>query len=450
MSDASSPTDPEAPHDPYAALRSRDFRLYFTGIFTAAFGYQMQAVAVGWELYDRTNSKLALGWVGLAQVIPVIALALPAGHVVDQYDRRRITIITQVVMILSALGMLATSFFHEQIDGGRSTLLSPILMYVCLLMAGFARAFQTPAKSALMTALVDKKDFSNAVMWNSGAFQSASIAGPILAGLMLHWTTLHWPKPQAWPVYAVDSVFMMVLLVNLMFIRGKPFVPVKRAMTLESMLAGLKFVYRTKMILASITLDMFAVLLGGAVALLPVYAKDILHVGPSGLGALQAAPAIGALMMGMIIAHRPPMKHAGRALLWAVAGFGVATVVFGLSKWFWLSIFMLFLTGAFDNISVVVRHSLVQVLTPDEMRGRVSAVNGVFIGASNELGGFESGAVAQAIGAVPTVVIGGIGTVLVVIASAFIWPEIRTFGRLDQAKEEKMENRAEEKAETSA
>ena len=175
-----------------------------------------------------------------------------------------------------------------------------------------------------------------------------------------------------------------------------------------------------------------------------------MHVGPSGLGALQAAPAIGALMMGMIIAHRPPMKHAGRALLWAVAGFGVATVVFGLSKWFWLSIFMLFLTGAFDNISVVVRHSLVQVLTPDEMRGRVSAVNGVFIGASNELGGFESGAVAQAIGAVPTVVIGGIGTVLVVIASAFIWPEIRTFGRLDQAKEEKMENRAEEKAETSA
>jgi MFS family permease len=311
-------------------------------------------------LYDRTHSKLALGYVGLAQVVPVIALALPAGHVVDQYDRRRITIITQAAMIISAVGMTLTSFYHVEIDEHSTVQLSPILMYLCLLIAGFARAFQTPAKSALMTALVDKPHFSNAVMWNSGAFQAASIIGPIVAGFMIEMT-----HGKIWLVYAADTAMMLVLFVNLWMIRGKPFVPVKRAISLDSMMEGVKFVFRTKMILASITLDMFAVLLGGAVALLPVYAKDILHVGADGLGALQAAPAIGALMMGMIIAHRPPMKHAGRALLWAVAGFGLATIIFGFSTWYYLSLFMLFLTGAFDNVIVVVGHSLVHVLTPE-------------------------------------------------------------------------------------
>ena len=277
--------------------------------------------------------------------------------------------------------------------------------------------------------------FSRAVTWNSGTFHLSAVAGPAAGGALIALTH------NAATVYALNTAAALVCLALVCCISRRHMVAVKERMTLANVLAGFKFVLHNRIIFGTIALDMFAVLLGGATALLPVYAKDILQVGPSGLGILQAGMPMGAVMCALIIAHRPPLEKAGRALLWAVAAFGVGIIVFGLSKWFWLSFAALFVCGAVDNVSVVVRHTLVQLLAPDEKRGRVSAVNSLFIGTSNELGGFESGAVAHlfgpslgnaiAIGALISVVSGGVGTILVVLAVSVIWPEIRRYGRLD-------------------
>jgi len=307
-----------------------------------------------------------------------------------------------------------------------STLRAPVLWtYFCLFVAGAARTFLWPASAALLPQLVSRKQFSRAVTWNSGSFHLSSVAGPAAGGALIALTH------QAAAVYALNAMATLICLVLMYFIRDRQAVMAKEAMTLASLIAGFKFVFASRVIFGTITLDLFAVLLGGATALLPVYAKDILRAGPTGLGILQAALPLGSLFTAMLLAHRPPLQKAGRALLWAVGGFGVATIGFGFSTWFWFSFAMLFLCGAMDNISVVVRHTLVQLLTPDEKRGRVSAVNSLFIGTSNELGGFESGLVAHLFGPVFAVVSGGVGTILVVIAVALIWPEIRKYGRLD-------------------
>ena len=409
--------------DPYAVLRNRDFLFYLVGRFIASLGQQMLTVAVGWQLYERTHSALALGLVGLTQMGPMILFTLPAGHVADNYNRKRIIILMTLVIACASLGLTLVSAFGAAVPW----------IYFCLFIAGTARTFLWPASSAFLPHLVSRSNFSRAVTWNSGSFHLSSVAGPAAGGALiaLRHHSSHDVNLAAATVYAANTAASIICLTLISFVRRHHAVAIKEKITLKSLVAGFKFVFASRIILGTTTLDLFAVLLGGATALLPVYAKDILRVGPSGLGLLQAALPSGSLLCALILAHRPPLQKAGRALLIAVIGFGLATVGFGLSRWFWLSFAMLFVCGATDNISVVVRHTLVQLLTPDEKRGRVSAVNSLFIGTSNELGGFESGTVANYLGPVFAVVSGGLGTILVVVAVALIWPEIRRYGRLD-------------------
>lgn len=406
--------EPPARHDPYAALRLPEARRFLLGNTVVAMGAQMQSVAIGWELYVRTGSALALGYVGLVQALPVILLALPAGQLADRLDRRRIVQLTLVLMAAGSLGLALLSWQRGPV----------IWIYALLLLIGLCRAIEGPAASAFLPQIVPLSLFNNAVTWNSSAFQIASVVGPAVGGLLIAWFR------SATPVYALDALCLLAFFGMLSTIKSRQTARRTEAANLRSLLAGLAFVWRTKIILATITLDLFAVLFGGAVFLLPVFAEDILRVGPAGLGYLRAAPSVGALTMALLLAYLPPMKRAGKRLLWAVAGFGCATIIFGLSQSFWLSLAVLFLLGAFDNISVVVRHTLVQVLTPDAMRGRVSAVNNVFIGASNELGGFESGLTAALFGPMASVVGGGLGTLVVVAWVAAQWPQVRRLGSL--------------------
>ncbi len=354
----------------------------------------MLSVAIGWELYQRTNSALALGLVGLMQVLPVMVLSLPAGHIVDRANCRRIVIGARAILLLSALGLAILSYTIGPLP----------LIYGCLLLIGAAEAFGSPANSAMLSQTVPGAAYESAATWESSAWQLASVLGPAMGGLLIALFR------RAAPVYLIDALAISVVVLCLLMIRSKqPKMQVSKSTTLRSLMEGLTFLRRTQVILASITLDLFAVLLGGATALLPIYARDILHVGPTGLGVLQAAPSIGAVSMTLIVAHLPPFKRAGRVLLLAVGAFGVATCVFGLSRIFWLSLAMLVLLGAMDNISVVIRSTLLLTRTPEEMRGRVSSVNTLFINMSNQLGGFESGIAAQLFGPIVAVSAGGIG-----------------------------------------
>jgi MFS family permease len=390
-------------------------------------GWQMLQVALGWELYERTHSAFALGMVGLVTAIPVVLLALPAGHLADRMDRKKIVIIAQGVFISMSVGLAVLSHSNGPI----------YLMFVILLVRGTAQAYNNPARSALLPRLVPAEVFSNAVTWSSSGFQIAAVVGPAFGGLVI--ALAH----RATGAYIIDAILTTMYLVMLAAIRGDQGVRAEASatalkprerMTLQSLAAGMRFVMDTKVILAALTLDLFAVLFGGATALLPIFAKDILHVGPEGLGWLRAAPSIGALAVMLTIAHRPPMQKTGWTLIWAVTGFGVATIVFGLSRSFGLSMAMLLILGGLDGISMIIRGTLVQLWTPDEMRGRVSAVNSVFIDMSNELGGFESGALAAAVGPVAAVVGGGIGTVIVVGSVAWAWPQLRNLKELGPPK----------------
>ena len=381
----------------------------------------MLQVALGWELYERTHSALALGMVGLVTAVPAILLALPAGHLADKMDRKKIVVAAQLLFVVMSLGLALVSNVSGPIP----------LIFGILLIRGIGQAYNNPARSALLPRLVPAEVFGNAVTWSSSAFQTAAVVGPALGGFVIAL------EHKATAAYLIDATLTAIYFVMLLMIRGDGAVQAsasalkpKEKMTLESLVAGMRFVKDTKVVLAALTLDLFAVLLGGATALLPIFAKDILHVGPDGLGWLRAAPSIGALIVMVGIAHRPPMQKTGWTLISAVAGFGICTIVFGLSRSFLLSMSMLFLLGGLDGISMIVRGTLVQLWTPDEMRGRVSAVNSVFIDMSNELGGFESGALAAAVGPVAAVVGGGIGTIIVVAAVAGAWPELRNLGVL--------------------
>jgi MFS family permease len=404
-----------AKHDPYAALRSRDFRLLLAGTFLAVVGEQMLGIAIGWELYERTRAPLALGLIGLVQVLPVVLLALPAGHIADRLDRKRIVAATMLLLALCALGLALLSLSSGPL----------LLIYICLLGIGIARAFQSPATSSLLAQVVPSQHFSNATTWESSAWQASAILGPAAGGYIIA------VQHSATPIYAIVAGMTLLAGLLLLLLRPRPVARSEEQVTLTTLFAGLSFIWRTKVILAAITLDMFAVLLGGATALLPIFAKDILQVGAEGLGWLRAAPAVGAILAALLSAYLPPFKHAGRTLLLVVAGFGLATIVFGLSSAFPLSLLMLGLLGALDNVSVVIRGTLVLTRTPDTMRGRVNAVHFMFIGISNELGAFESGVAAALLGTVGAVVVGGIGTILVVLLVALIWPEVRRLGRLN-------------------
>jgi len=395
-------------HDPYAALRHFDFRLLLAGRFLTSFGNEMLSFAIGWELWLRTHNAFALGMVGLVQIVPVILLSLPAGHVADQYNRRRIVIITELFLAVCVLGLAWLSFTRGSL----------YLIYTFLLGIGIARAFNDPASSTLLPETIPTELYSNAATWNISTWQFASITGPALAGIAIGFFN------SVTFIYIFDALAAITFCVLLTLIKGRQLALAQKSATWSSLTEGFRFMRDTKVILAAITLDMFAVLFGGAVALLPIYATDILKVGAQGLGIMRAAPSIGALMMGFALAHLPPMKNAGKTLLWAVTGFGVATIVFGLSSWFWLSVFMLATLGGLDNISVVIRGTLLLTQTPDEMRGRISSVNSIFIGISNELGSFESGLAAALFGPIIAVVGGGIGTIIVVLAVMRIFPEM--------------------------
>ncbi|MBX5449833.1 MAG: MFS transporter [Thermogemmatispora sp.] len=422
----STPAGRPSRHDPYRALRYRNFRLLFIGIFLSSIGEQMVTVAIGWELYDRTRSALALGLVGLVQVLPVLCFSLLAGHLADRLNRRRMVMLAQTALALGSLGLLFLSWQRGPLW----------LIYGCLLIMGTATAFNEPASAALLPQTLPPDLYANAATWESSAWQLASVVGPALGGFLVALFQ------GATPIYGLNALAILLFLGLLALLRLRPATsspsqhPVQPAEgTLRSLAEGLRFLRRTQVILAAITLDLFAVLFGGATTLLPIYARDILNVGPTGLGWLQAAPSIGAVCVAFLLAHLPPFKRAGRTLLLAVAGFGLATIVFGLSRSFWLSLVMLFILGGLDNISVVIRGTLLMTRTPDHMRGRVAAVNTIFIAASNKLGGFESGLAAQLFGPVLAVVGGGLGTILVVLCVALIWPEMRRLGALTPAPE---------------
>jgi MFS family permease len=402
-------------HDAYAVWRLPSFRRYFTGNMILILGWQMQKVAIGWEIYERTHSAMALGSAGLVQFLPQVLFMLFAGHITDRLNRKYV-----LMAALACNGLAAFGLALNALGGG-----SIYILYGCLFAYGTARAFIMPSRAAFLPGIVPLDIFSTAVSWNSSGFEISSMAGPAIGGLLI---ALFKSPVLVYTINTVGQVMFIGLLVGIPYkYSAGPRKPFR-----DSFGAGFRFISKQKVVLSAMALDMFGVLLGGATALMPIYAKDILKVGPEGLGWLLAAPSIGAFSMALFQAHRGPLRKAGRTLLLAVTGFGTVTIIFGISQHFWLSMLMLAFLGSCDNISVVVRSTLVQVLTPDDMRGRVSAVNSLFIGTSNELGAFESGLVANFFNPVFSVVSGGIGTVLVALGMAWLSPELRKYGRLDQ------------------
>jgi MFS family permease len=402
-----------------AAFEHREFRLFQGARLFAILGSQIQSVAIGWQIYAITGRPLDLAWVGLAQFAPAVCLSLVTGHVADRFERRRILVVCYAAMAL--LSVVLFAFTRSD-----ATNLAPI--YTVLVGVGVARAFQGPASQSLLPSLVPAAHFSNAVAWSSSLWQAAMVLGPTLGGVA------YAAFGGASRVYALSAGCSMGACALVATMR--PMVPPARRepLTRASLFAGVRYVWTNQIVLGAISLDLFAVLLGGATALLPVYARDILHLGPWALGILRSAPAAGAAVTGVVLALRPIEKRAGAKMFACVAIFGVATVVFGLSRSFALSLVALVLVGASDMISVYVRSALVQLATPDAMRGRVSAVNMVFIGASNELGEFESGLTAQWFGAVASVVLGGVGTLLVVALWAWRFPKLRRVDELHDAR----------------
>ena len=441
---------PTPRHDPYAAFRSRGFSFFTSGNLLSIVGRQMLAVAVEWEIYRRTHSATALGLVGLVFAVAIVGFSLPAGHLADRISRKNIILVSQIFSAITSALLALVSWQHlaipqlsilracnrvfaavagifeqHQPDFHFDDASVPII-YLLLFVGGIARTFSWAARSSFFPTLVSRDAFSNAVTWNNSVFQIGSVVGPAISGFMV----AHAGFPIVYIIDAITSsaFFLLVLPIP----RAKQAGKRAEQSPWKSLVAGAKFVFSKKVILATITLDLFAVLLGGSVALLPIFADQILHCGPVGLGWMRAAPAIGAFAMALTVAYLPPMREAGKMLLWCVTGFGIATIIFGLSKALWLSLAMLFLAGAVDSVSVIIRGSIVQLVTPDEMRGRVSAVNNIFIGTSNEFGALESGLTAALFGPVLSVVSGGIGTILVVLGAAWKWPEIRKIGALDR------------------
>ena len=405
-------------HDPYSALRIGLYRNYLIASSLVSMGTAAQGLAIGWEVYDRTGEALSLGLVGLVQAIPMLLFTLPAGYLADVYDRRKLMMLSLAGATLTSLGLAAFSY-HE---------LSVNWMYGLLFLDATMLRMGGPARSAIMPLLGPEEEFENAVKWRTSLQQITGIGGPALGGFIIAYNI------QA--AYVLSAVSSLAFIVFLFGMQLPAAARSARGQMIEQVAEGLRFVWNKKILLGASSLDLFAVLLGGAVYLLPIFAREIVDLAPVGLepeealGWLRAAPAAGACVMALLMAHLPPMQKAGRTLLLCVAGFGAATIVFGLSQNFWLSMAMLALTGAFDNVSMVVRHVVSQMSTPNHMRGRVSAVNSIFIGSSNEIGGFESGLVAQLYNPVVSVVSGGIGTLVVVLAWSGLFPSLRTLGSL--------------------
>jgi MFS family permease len=401
--------------DGRTAFRHRDFVVYTIARFLLVLSLEMLSVAVAWQVYEITHRPLDLGYVGLAQFLPGVVLFLFAGHAADLFDRSQLLMWCYAGFALCAALLLLISWRAPH---------SVHLIYGVLALLGSVRSFNFPASRAILPHLVPEEDFANAVAWNSSIFQIATIAGPALGGI----TYAIFRGPNA--VYAIAVAVSLLAMLLTLRIEIHTATLSREPISLRTVLAGFRFIGEKKVVLGSISLDMFAVLLGGAVALLPVYAREILHTGPWGLGLLRSAPGVGAAVMAIVVAHRPIRRKAGLTMLVCVAGFGIFTIAFGLSRSLILSLVALFLCGASDMVSVIIRATLIQVATPDDMRGRVNAVDMLFIGVSNELGEFESGRTAHWFGTVPAVVIGGLGTLAVIGIWAWLFPDLRNADKL--------------------
>lgn len=410
--------------DPYAALRFREFNIFLLVRFAMVFAWTMQFVVIEWEVYSLTKDPLSLGIIGLMEVIPAVSMALFAGHVVDQREKRGLLIKCIFGFSVVSLGLFLLTWPRIVADLSTSVILYSV--YFLVFLGGIVRAFLGPTIFSLFSLLVPKKIYPNAATWSSSVWQMGAVVGPAAGGFFIHWIDVHWSMCF---VFAFSLMALMLLLQ----IPKKPILnPNIGEPIMKSLKEGIKFVKNTRVILGALTLDMFAVLFGGAVALLPIYAQDILKVGPEGFGILRAAPAVGALLIMFTSAHFPLNKNAGMKLLAAIFGFGVCIIVFGLSTWFWVSVIALFLSGVTDGISMIIRQTILQLRTPDAMRGRVASVNSMFVGSSNELGAFESGLTAKLMGTVTAVVFGGGMTILTVLGTGFFFPKLR---KLDLRKD---------------
>jgi MFS family permease len=409
-------------HDPYAALRFSGFRLFIIVIWSLTMATQIQAVVVQWQIYELTRDPLWLGLIGLAEAVPFILFAIYAGHVADRHNRKLIGILSFAVLLLCTAALL---LFTLQPERFLSKGVLPI--FLVIIASGVARSFQRPATTAFSAQLIPRELYPNGVTWRTSMWQVAAVAGPAIGGLLYGFG-------GAKAAYSVDLALMVIAIAAL-----APIVALhepdrsESANSDRSLLAGVRFVMGEKILLGAMTLDLFSVLFGGAVALLPIFAADILHVGPQGLGLLRAAPAVGSVIMGIALAHRPPFRRAGRTLLISVALFGLTMIAFALSRSFVVSMLLLIGSGMADSVSVVVRSTLLQVRTPGNMLGRVSAVNQIFIGSSNEIGAFESGVAARFLGTVPSVVFGGVMTMLVVGATALALPQLRSLKKIEES-----------------
>ena len=416
--------------DPYAALRFREFNIFLLVRFALVFAWSMQFIVIEWEVYSLTKDPLSLGVIGLMEIIPALSMSLFAGHIADQREKRNLLAICIAAFSLISFGLFLLTWPAIVSDWSTKTILYCI--YALVFFGGFVRSFFGPTIFSLVALIVPKKAYPNAATWSSSTWQMASVLGPAFAGFSINWIGVHWT------LCFIFGLVMFSLMV-LFRIKKKPVLnPKIGEPIMDSLKEGLNYVFKTKAILGAITLDMVAVLFGGAVALLPVFAQDILKVGPEGFGVLRAAPAVGTFLMLILTAYIPISKNAGMKLLAAVFGFGVSIIIFGLSNIFWISVLALFFSGLTDGVSVVVRQTILQLKTPDHMRGRVSSVNSMFVGSSNELGAFESGLTAKLMGTVTAVVFGGSMTLLTVITTALVSPSFR---KLDLRKDMEEHNK---------
>jgi len=410
--------------DPYAALRFKEFNIFLIARFAMVFAWSMQFIVIEWQVYSMTKDPWSLGIIGLMEVIPAVSTALFAGHFVDQKEKRNLLIKCILGFSVISLGLFLLS--DPNLTAAFSTNNILYAIYFLVFLGGIVRAFLGPTIFSLIALIVPKKVYPNAATWSSTTWQMASVLGPALAGFSISWIGVHWSM-------CLIFAFSIIALIAIFKIGRKPIMnPKIGEPIMESLREGLQFVFNSKAVFGALTLDMIAVLFGGAVALLPIFAQDILQVGSEGFGVLRAAPAVGAAITMVGSTRFPVHKYAGKKLLWAVFGFGISIIVFGLSTSFWLSVFALFMSGALDGISMVIRQTILQLKTPDEMRGRVASVNSMFVGSSNELGAFESGATAKLMGTVTAVVFGGTMTLLTVGFTALISP---TFRNLDLREE---------------
>ncbi len=412
--------------DPYIALRFKEFNIFLLVRFALVFGWSMQFIIIEWQVYTLTKDPLSLGIIGLMEIIPAFTMALFAGHIVDQSEKRNLLAKCIAAFSFISFGLFLLTWPRIVGDWAVNSVLYCI--YGLVFFGGFLRSFFGPTIFSLVALIVPKKVYPNAATWNSSTWQMASVLGPAFAGVCIHWIGVHW---------SLCIVFGLVIssLIFLFKIPTKPILNKKIGEPIfQSLKKGVRFVFKTKAILGAITLDMVAVLFGGAVALLPVFAQDILKVGPEGFGVLRAAPAVGAFLTMLVTAYIPISRHAGMKLLIAIFGFGLCIIVFGISSVFWISVIALFFSGVTDGVSMVIRQTILQLKTPDDMRGRVASVNSMFVGSSNELGAFESGLTAKLMGAVSAVVFGGTMTLITVVTTGIVSPSFRKLDLTEDMK----------------